>query len=209
MEPVRLSRADWPHYKREALIAGVALVIGIVLAGIGHHLYKTADQARRQAEASLQAARDNLSRAENERSEIVASLPLYRNLLDRSIIGNEQRLNWHETLKAEQQKHALDNVAFSLAPRQAFSVDAAGSAVMGGLFRRYRSTMKLNVEFQNETAFVDFLDGVAQRAHALTVIRGCQISRTGGSGPAPLAAECIIDWATLERTAPAGKAGSS
>lgn len=209
MEPVKFTRSDWPHCKREALLALAAATVGLALVGAGHHLYRTAEQSFQQADADLQAAQAALASQADERTELEASLPVYRGLAERSIIGAEDRLNWHETLKAEQQRQALGKVAFSLAPRRPILADEAGNPAPPGLFRPYRSTMKLGVEFQGEAAFVDFLEQVAGRAHALTIVRACRIGRVADSEPSAawrLAAECTIDWATLEKAAPAGGA---
>ena len=205
MATVKLGRADWPHVKREALMALAALSTGLAVTGGSYRLYSTADQSRRQAEATLQAARADLANVETERAELEANLPLYRSLVERSIIGQEQRLHWRETLKAEQQEQAIAKLAFSLSPRQAFGSDGAGTE---GLFRRYRSTMKLSLDFQREEALVTFLEGVSGRAHALAVIRGCQIGRRPEPDPTAsgtLTADCTIDWATLERSAPGNR----
>lgn len=202
MEAMSLSRSDWPHVRRHALAALATLAAVLALTGGSYRFYSTADQSRLQAEAALQAARATLANVENERTELEASLPVYQSLIARSIIGQEQRLHWRETLKAEQQAQAIGKLAFSLSPRQAFGAEGAGGL---GRFRRYRSTMKLSLDFQREEALVGFLEGVAGQAHALAVVRGCQIGRRPEPGPATtgsLTADCTIDWATLERSTP-------
>lgn len=202
MEAMRLSRSDWPHVRRQALVALATLSAVLALTGGSYRLYSTADVSCLQAEATLQAARATLANVENERTELEASLPVYRSLVDRSIIGQEQRLHWRETLKTEQQAQAIGKLAFSLSPRQPFDAEGAGGQ---GRFRRYRSAMKLSLDFQREEALVGFLEGVAGQAHALAVIRGCQISRRPEpdlAAAGSLTADCTIDWATLERSAP-------
>lgn len=203
MESIEITRSDWPHFKREALFALAAAALGLALIGASHHIYRTAEQTFLEAAATQQASQATLASLETERTELETSLPIYQSLTKRTIIGSEDRLNWHEVIEAEHHRQALEKVAFSLAPRHPIQAEEAGNPVAPGLLRPYRSTMKLSAEFQQETAFVDFLEQVAEQAHALIIIRACRIDRVGAAESSDtwhLAAECTIDWATLEKS---------
>ncbi|HZX30716.1 MAG TPA: hypothetical protein VFF03_05145 [Rhodocyclaceae bacterium] len=206
-----LTRADWPHYQREAIIALVALVSGLTAVGGTYWLNLSARQADQQAEAVRGAAQETLANVENEQSELQTNLARYRDLVDRSIIGNEKRLNWHETLKEERDRLPMAGMVFSLAPQAGMSQDAAGNPTDEGLFRRRQSTMKLAAAFQRETVFVDFLEASARKAHALPIVRSCRLTRAQEEGQpyAGILAECLIDWTTLERATADGEGGAS
>lgn len=209
MEKVSLTRADWPHYRREAIIALAALAAGLTAVGGTYWLNYAASQADQQIEATLGAAQETLANAENEQAELQANLARYRDLVDRSIIGNEKRLNWHETLEEERKRLPMAGVVFILAPQTAMNADAAGNTVEEGLFKRRRSTMKLAAAFERETVFVDFLEAATRKAHALPIVRTCRLIRAQQQEQfsAGIMGGCIIDWTTLERTTPATEAG--
>lgn len=210
MEKVSLTRADWPHYRQEAIIALIALSAGLAAVGGTYWLNYAASQADQQAEAAMSAAQEALVNAENEQAELQANLARYQDLVDRSIIGNEKRLNWHETLAEERNRLPMAGVVFVLAPQTAMNAEAAGDGVEEGLFKRRRSTMKLAAAFERETAFVDFLEAATRKAHALPIVRTCRMTRAQEQEKtsAGIMGGCLIDWTTLERTTPATEAGA-
>ncbi|MBS1188526.1 MAG: hypothetical protein H6R10_318 [Rhodocyclaceae bacterium] len=198
------SRTDWPQIRREAIVFLATLFVGTCGILASHHLYQAAAGSLATAQGNRQNVQSTLTNLETERAELIASLGPYQELVSRSIIGDEQRLQWRETLETEKQRSSLDQLSYNLSARQPWTADT--EAPSPGLFKRHRSTMGLKIEFQRETALVEFLENIVKKGHALAIVRGCEIARSGApdqEGAVRLAAECLIDWATIQRITPA------
>lgn len=202
---MKYRRADWLRIRREALLALFALLAGGALVAASYGLRRDAARSLAAAEEKLQGARQALARIDGERAELTAGLAPYRELVGRSIIGREERLQWHETLEAERTRNAIEKLSYTLSPRQPLP----GPDPAAGVLRPYRSSMALDLAFQRETDLVAFLESIAENTHALPLLRKCEMFRSpeaGGAKPDLLAAQCQIDWVTLER--PAAGAGA-
>lgn len=194
---MKFSLSDWRRLRREAL-----LFLGILLAGgmivvASLYLQRHTAQSLAAAREKLQGARNVIANIDSERAELTAGLAPYQTLLERSIVGQEERLQWRETLEAAQALHAIDKLNYSLSPRQPLP----GTLPLAKGLRPYRSSMTLDLAFRREPDLVAFLEKIAEKAHALPIVRKCEVFRSPDAArPEQLAAQCQIDWITIERT---------
>ena len=191
---MKLSAADFPDL--QASVAAALLMVALAATSV--YLALTSTQ---QAHAELAAAQrtkneidGKLSRVRGEEAEIKQKSAVLSALQQRGVIGEEQRLEWVELLKAISERRRLLELRYEIAPQRALE------ALPGSAINFYASAMKMQQKLLHEEDLTRLLDDLRQQAGPLIVVRSCQLSRlarTSGDVIAQLQADCLIDWITL------------
>jgi hypothetical protein len=184
-------------------IAAVAMVAAgaVAVAASNHFLGKV--RAERQAAADeRRAAQEKLARATSEEREIRDKLVDYKKLLDRGIIGDEQRLDWVDTIGQIKTVRKIYDIKYAISPQKSFEIQGAGPA--GGDVEFRVSELKLDMQLLHEEDMLAFLDDLQRQLKTHVMVRSCSVQRLdrGGSversGANPrLRADCIIDLVTI------------
>jgi hypothetical protein len=183
-----------PGIVAAALIAGG---VGAVL--LTQQLVRKAAGDQQAVATERQTAQDKLARATDEEREIRERLVDYRKLLDRGVIGDEQRLDWVERIGEIKTARKLFDVRYSIDAQRA--VEYPGVAA-GGDVEFLASSMKLDMSLLHEEDLFRFLDDLRRAISAHVVVRSCTLQRsdrpTTERGLAPrLQATCDIDLVTI------------
>ena len=133
---MQLSLKDLSALGRPLLL--LALIAGLVAGGIvfAERLVKRAKADLASAESDLVQARERVKRSGDERDTIKQYVGSYRELEQRGVLGEEQRLGWVDALRAANNRAQLYGVEYEVGAQQpfAFSTEAeagkpAGTAV--------------------------------------------------------------------------------
>lgn len=186
-----------------------SLLAAVLMAAAGGAAVYVADGAMRAARLERAAALaqrnefdGKLKRVRNEENEIKQKAALFALLQGKGIVGEEQRLEWVETLRGIRDRRRLIDLQYELMPQRPLP-GPAGSA-----FTFYASTMKLQFKPLHEEDLLRLLGDLRQQASALIQINSCSIARLPRGGPADasqaqLQAECLVDWITVRPSAAA------
>jgi len=177
------------------LTAGIA---GVVMSNV--YLQK-ARMERQAAADERRAAQDKLSRATQEEREIREKLVDYRQLLDRGIIGDEQRLDWVDTIGQIKAARRIYDIKYAISPQKA--LDIPGAAASSGDVEFRVSELKLDMMLLHEEDMLAFLDDLQRQLKTHVMVRSCNVQRLDrggldrpGAGPR-LRAECYVDLVTI------------
>jgi hypothetical protein len=187
-------RLAMPGILAAALVAG-----GVAAVLLTQQLVQKAAGEQQAAAAERQSAQSKLDRATDEEREIRDRLVDYRKLLDRGVIGDEQRLDWVDRIAEIKTARKLFDVKYSIeAQRPADYPGVAG----GGAVEFMASPMKLEMSLLHEEDLFRFLDDLRRALSAHVVVKQCALQRTGHAAPdrglAPrLQASCDIDLVTV------------
>lgn len=201
---MKLTRADLPRLQL-ALLAALLTIMG----GSGA-AYLAYDAERRAGVelAAAQKARDEIDgrfkRVRSEEAEIREKSALFNALQARGVIGDEQRLEWLELIKAISVRRRLLDVQYEIAAQR--PLDSAPPPA--GAYAFYASSMRIELALLHEEDLTRLLDDLRQQAHALIQVRRCRVERLtregdsegGSESGAQLRGSCLIDWVTLRRT---------
>ena len=196
---MKLTPADLP--KLQLSLAAALLMIAAGAASV----YLALDSTRRakQEQTTAQKERNDvdgrLKQVRSEEAEIKQKSTVFSRLQARGVIGEEQRLEWVELLKAIRDRRRLLDLQYEIAPQR--TLDAAP----GSAFTFYASAMKIQLKLLHEEDLTRLLDDLRQQARALIQVKSCQVSRlprggADGASNAQLLADCQIDWITLRET---------
>jgi len=184
----------------------------LVLILSGAACYVAADgylqeSKRLGAAASAQRAevQSKLARANEEEREIKASLQQYQALAARGIIGEEQRLDWVDTVTAIKNERRLFSIGYSIEPQR--ELDYPGVSP-GGNIKFMVSRVKINMQLLHEEDLLNFIDDLNKRGKSHLSVRSCDVQREnrgpGGTTLAPrLQANCVFDLITIRLSKPA------
>jgi hypothetical protein len=186
-----------------------AIALLIILCAIGGgavwttlQMQKSGEKIYKESIAARNDVRAKLARARDEQAELRDKIGRFQALLDRGLIGPEQRLDWVETLARIKVARRIHRLEYDFAPQR--PVDATilpGGAGAGG-FDIMASQMRMNAQFLHEGELLGLIDEIRASVRALIQIRSCTLERipvnpADRGNPAQLKAECTLEWITL------------
>lgn len=186
------------------LIGPVVIALALAAAG-GAALYFSQQWLARTAaaEKALRAERlamqEKLARATEEEREIREKLAAYNQLLERGVIGEEQRLDWVDAIAQIKTERKLFEVKYSIEPQR--TLDLAGVKSTPDVEFR-ASRMRLELPLLHEGDLFVFLGDLSRALRSHVLVRSCSINRidrtAGDRGLSPrLRAECSLDLVTI------------
>ncbi|MGP1675871.1 MAG: hypothetical protein ACTS6J_01775 [Burkholderiales bacterium] len=202
---MKLGRGDLKHLRLP-----IAACLALILAGAA--CYFAADgylQETKKLGAAAAAQRTKvqarLASATEEEREIKASLQQYQALAARGIVGEEERLDWVDTVTAIKNERRLFNIRYSIEPQQ--ELDYPGFSRGGGV-KFMASRVKMTMQLLHEEDLLNFIADLAGRGRSYLSVRSCDVRResrgSGGTKLAPrLQADCEFDLITIRLDNPA------
>jgi hypothetical protein len=190
--PGDLNKIQWV-----ALLAAVMIALGVAVG-----IWASADTRKAQTERDAAAARKTgierrLSQVRTEEQEIKARTQQYSQMDLAGAIGPEKRLDWTELLRDLQHQLRLPGMSYEFGPQAPLE-----PAPEGG-YGYYSSQLKIQLRLLHEEDLLNFVARLQREAKALILVRNCKLSRlplaAAAGGQARLAAECTMDWVTLQR----------
>ena len=181
------------------------LVVAAVAVAAGAALVWTAGQALAKAQGAMAVASaerkqntERLARIAEEEREVRQKLDVYQRLKQLHIIGEENRLEWADTIARIRRERELLDLRYAI-ERQRLLVSVQGKPASVDF---YASTMKIDLALLHEEDLLRFLSDLRQSGNAYYSVRRCNVTRSGqalsGSTMTPrLQANCEIDLITI------------
>jgi hypothetical protein len=195
---MKLSKSDIPLLRRSILaLCASAIVSAVALYGSGQYAEKT-EKARRDAQNRLNDAHNRLTSAHDDQQNMSAYSGEYGALEKRKIIGDEQRLDWMESLENIRQQNLVTDFRYNIAPQRIY---APQLPIDSGNFDVRYSEMKLQFDLLHEAQLLDFFTALRSQTNGWYQLQGCSLQRTGSdenTETARLTAECSGGWITLK-----------
>jgi hypothetical protein len=175
------------------------IAIGVAVVLLANHYLDRARLQHRIALADRQAVQNKLSRATEEEREIREKLVDYRRLLARGVIGDEQRLDWVETIGQIKTDRKLFEIKYQVEPQR--NLELPGLTQNPEVEFRV-SPLKVEMQLLHEGDLLVFLDDLARNLKSHVLVRECSMQRLDRStvekGVVPrLRASCTIDLVTI------------
>lgn len=204
---MKFTASDW-HALRNALLSLAAiLLLAIALVFFSHQglvqtraLLKTKEIALREAQERLHKSGDEKDKILRYRAEFIA-------LQQRGFIGEEQRINWVDALRAANLHLKMFGVNYQVEAQQP---DAAPVAPDAGPYRLRQSVMKINMGLLHEEDVLRFVQALEGQQSGVFSLRECSMQRQGAEQAENvrmqphLLAECSIAWLTIGEVHPGG-----
>lgn len=190
---MKFGAGDFKKIRTSLLVAVVMILVG------GLTVYFTADRHQHARLAQTTSAKQlveadaKLKQVSNEENEVKQKSQIFRQLQERGIIGEEQRLEWIELLKDIRTNRRLLDLEYEILPQRLLDGGNTGE------YSFYASAMKLQIKLLHEEDLDRLLNDLRSQAKALIMVRSCHVWRlpTRSDEHANLLADCEVDWVTL------------
>ncbi|MGQ0657845.1 MAG: hypothetical protein ACT4NU_07090 [Chromatiales bacterium] len=185
--------------------AFIALVVCVVVSAAMmwySHYFKTKEEAAYQRNhAQFKDTSQRYLAVDDEDRIIREQYPRFIDLYNRGVIGEENRLNWLETLRRAGASIKLPELRYQINAQEA----ANPPYLVGtntGHFQVYESRMRLDLGLLHEYDFATLLDELNRHAAGLYSISRCTFTRKQGAiEPNPkaqnISAGCELEWYTV------------
>lgn len=193
------NREDWRRLRNPILGFGVVLALVGSLAFYAESFKRQQEQAVYAQKIQLNQARQKLMSSGQEREGIVRYLPLYQALLSVGFVGEEQRIEWIETIRKLHQQHKLFSIEYTIGPQENVAPSYLPSL---GNFTLHRYKMKLELGMLHEMDLLVLLNGLRGQPTPF-IVRSCEMVRPNRRKISAIAltpnlhAQCELEWYTL------------
>jgi hypothetical protein len=200
---MKLARTDLPHFKWSIILLGAAILIGSAAVAGSFFLRQAAEKQFKIATNQRAESKARLASAAAEELELRDKIGRYHALEQRGFVGAENRLDWIEQLAQISREHHLHEFEYEFEPQRAVDPQVIPGGATAGTHRFLATPQRIKTKLLHEGDLLGFLDELRRRVRAYLVIRECRMNPLpidpSQRGPAPLlAAECRIDWITLQ-----------
>jgi len=170
----------------------------ITIAASGSYL-DDAEQARESAKRAMIIWKNKIDYAKQSNQIIEEYEKRYQQLVKNNIVGEENRLNWLETLQATANARNMSSVKYNVTSQRLIE-DKTGQHQAQGL-RVFRSDMTLDMKMSHEGDLFAMLNTLEDKAQGLFTVDKCNIESLAASskiGSEKMHAHCELAWYTFK-----------
>lgn len=192
---------DWSILKNSVLWLAFAIIFSAVITVVSFQYYQTIQSDYSLKKKSLLIAQQRSVKALDDSNVLTKLLPRFTALQEAGVIGDEQRLNWVDTIQNLGERLKIGRLDYEINERLPYENEGAVDNLSH--LQVYGSRMNVNMQFLHEGDFLTFLQALRHRASGLFHIEACGISRlqakVSTDGQAPnVAVECDLLWLTVQ-----------
>jgi hypothetical protein len=197
---MKWTAADWQFLRAPLLTLLATLLLGAGLVFFTYQHFIQSKNAHQQQQGALQEASKRLHKSGDEKDTILRYRAAFLDLQQRGLIGEEQRINWVDALRAASLQLKMFGVSYQIEAQQAFQSPAVTDT---GPYRLRQSMMKINMGLLHEEDLPRFMAALAAQHAGFFMARECEMQRQGTAtnesvGVQPhLGAECSLAWLTM------------
>lgn len=188
----------WRALRSSWLIFVLSLAVSAaIVAGSQWYLGKE----RRDSSAfgqRLREARARVDSARRERDSLAESADVFRTLVDRGLLQQEQRLDLVELVNALRVRHQLFTLDYEIAPQRTLALANGRSFISVDVLA---SRVKLRARALHEGDILGFIDELTRSRQGFYPVDRCILRRLEAPADAiepHVEAECTLEWITLK-----------
>ena len=195
---------DWSVLRGSIIVLAVTLALSAAaVVASGYYRAEQSESFEKEQRSFLSASRRYLSVDEEERL-IREYLPRFERLSAAGLIGEEQRLQWLETLREAKNTLRLPSLQYSIAPRRQYEA-GAGADLPRGDYEPFASEMDVTAGLVHAGDLFRLFDELERKANGIFSVHDCALNRRGREATAPdpeaanLTVSCRLMWITLRK----------
>ena len=197
---MKWTMADWRFLRLPLLTLLSTLLLGAALVFLTNQGVKHSRGVLKQQQDGLQQARNQLHKSGDEKARILRYRDAFIALQQRGVVGEEQRINWVDALRAASLQLKMFGVNYQIEAQQSYQSPAVTDA---GPYRLNQSVMKINMGLLHEEDLPRFLKTLDALDAGFFIVKECDMQRQGSArsesiGLQPhLNADCSLAWLTM------------
>ncbi|MDT8452259.1 MAG: hypothetical protein RQ936_05880 [Gammaproteobacteria bacterium] len=177
-----------PLIKKPLMLFMAVIIVAITLVAASDRYIKHAYEGRQSENRAMRLWKNKIDGSRESNRIIDQYETDYLALVKNNIIGEENRLNWLETIQETANAKGLLSVKYNVSSQRLVE-DKTGQHSMQGL-KIYRSQMTLDMEMAHEGDLFSMLNTLHKKAQGLFTVDKCVIESTGKR----IHAYCDLSW---------------
>ncbi len=195
-----INKIDWAYLKRATIVLSVVMVLSLGLTLISYIYVDNKRHLNHDSQAGLLKMKAKHQDAVNQLHLVDMYLSDYQRLEKKGFIGEENRLNWVETLGAIAEKKKVITIEYNIKASQPYR---PAYTVNASLFQINSSEMVLHMKLLHEHDLLDIFTELNRLAEGVYDIKRCKMQRqhkiiANDAGTTNIVAECTLNWFTLQ-----------
>jgi hypothetical protein len=195
-----MNREDLQALRIPLLALAMTLLAAVGVVYFSGIMLDQAKATRTQRDAQLREARMRIQNAGEEKERIIRYVGGYQQLARAGFVGEEQRINWLDSLRIANREAQLFGVEYDIGAQKAYTY--AHEFDPGKLVLQ-ESLMHLKFRLLHEEDLLRFFRALAHQGGGFFTLDQCRMRRQSGKdekGPqfqTNLTAECDVRWLTI------------
>jgi hypothetical protein len=196
-----MNRQDLQELRIPLVVLALALLVAATCLYLSGKVHDAAQQRLATQERALKQARQRIQTSHEEGHLISRYLTTYQQLVAMGFVGDEQRMNWLDSLRSANEEARLFGVEYDIGVQRPSSY---GAELDVGRLLLQESVMHLRLRLLHEEDLPRFFEALAKRGGGLYTVDQCKLRRlkiadTDQRAQSPnLTAECALRWLTVK-----------
>lgn len=206
-----MNREDLEALRIPLIALAVMFVFAAGLVYFSAGIFDNAQQLLAHREGQLRQARLRIQNAGEEKAMIARYLGSYQQLARAGFAGEEQRINWLDSLRVANEEAGIFGVEYDISAQRPYVYAAEFNA---GQLLLQESVMHLRFRLLHEEDLPRFYNALARRGGGFFTIDQCKLRRLKTGEPEKslhfqphISAECDLKWLTVKPAPSAEKKG--
>jgi hypothetical protein len=204
-----ITREDIEALRIPLIVLAITLVAAAATVYMSGGILEAKRQLLVKREGDLRAARLRIQNAGEEKEMISRYLSGYQQLARAGFVGDEQRINWLDSLRIANEEAQIFGVEYDISAQRPYAYAAEFNV---GQLVLQESVMHLKFRLLHEEDLPRFFEALARRGGGFYTIDQCTMRRMKDAVPDKatamqpnLAADCDVRWLTVKPSAPEKK----
>jgi hypothetical protein len=195
-----MNREDFQALRMPLVVLAMTLLVALGIVYFSGVMLDQAKATRTQREAQLREARMRIQNAGEEKERIIRYVGGYQQLARAGFVGEEQRINWLDSLRIANQEAQLFGVEYDIGAQKPYTY---AQEFDPGKLVIQESLMHLKFRLLHEEDLLRFFHALAYQGGGFFTLDQCRMRRPSNKdekGPqfqANLNAECEVRWLTI------------
>ena len=200
-----MNREDFDALRVPLTVLTVTFIAAAILVFVSGSVLDNAERTLAQRESQLREARMRIQNAGEEKRMIAQYLGSYQQLARVGVVGEEQRINWLDSLRMANEEARIFGVEYDIGTQKPYAYAAEFNV---GDMLLQESLMQLRFRLLHEEDLPRFFDSLARYGGGYFTVDQCTLRRTRPIDAdrtlqvqPNLSAECIVRWLTIRPNA--------
>lgn len=199
---MKVTSADWQALRFPLLGLLGTLLLSAGLLYFSQYELAQARTFRDKQKGALQEARNRLHQSGDEKNTILRHRAEFMALQQQGFIGDEQRINWIDALRAASLHLKMFGISYQIEAQQPYT---SPMTVEAGEYRLRQSVMKITMDLLHEEDLVHFMHTLEDQGAGIFALKQCDLQRLGFEKAGNvrvqphLKADCSLAWLTIAK----------
>lgn len=188
-----------PRIKKPLGLFLIVMVLAITVIAVSDSYVNHAYDGRQSENKAMRIWKNKIDGSRESNKIIDQYETHYLNLVKNHIVGEENRLNWLETIQTTANAKGLLSVKYNVGSQRLVEDRTKQHSAQG--LKIYRSDMTLDMKMAHEADLFSMLNTLQEKAQGLFTVNKCiieNVAKTTDSSSINIHAYCELSWYTFK-----------